>query len=50
MPVAVKVRGALTPPVVGPAIVTERVSALIVIMAEAVAVFAFASVIVSDTV
>ena len=50
MPVAVKVRGALTPPVVGPAIVTERVSGLIVIVEVAVAVFAFASVIVSETV
>ena len=50
MPVAVKVRGTLRPPVVGPAIVTERVSGLIAIVADAVAVFAFASVIVTDTV
>jgi len=46
----VKVRGALRPPVVGPAIVTARTSGLIAIVAEAVAVFAFPSVIVSETV
>ena len=40
----------MRPPVVGPAIVTEIVSGLIAIVAEAVAVFAFASVMVSDTV
>ena len=45
-----KVRGTLRPPVVGPAIVTERISGLIAIVADAVAVFAFASVIVTDTV
>ena len=50
MPVEVKVSGALSPPVVGPAIVTERVSGLIAIVADAVAVLAFASVMVRDTV
>jgi hypothetical protein len=50
LPVAVKVRAALTPPVVGPAMVTARVNGLITMVAVAVAVFALPSVIVTDTV
>ena len=49
-PVAVKVTAVPTVPVVGPPTVTARVSGLIVIVAEAVAVFAFASVIMTETV
>lgn len=50
VPVAVKVRDAPVFPVVGPEIVTESVSALMVIVADIVAVFAFASVTVTETV
>jgi hypothetical protein len=50
VPVAVNVTGAFTPAVVGPAIVTASASGLTTIVAVAVAVFALASVIVTDTV
>jgi hypothetical protein len=49
-PVAVNVTGVPTVPLVGPLIVTARASGLIVIVADAVAVLLFASVIVTDTV
>jgi len=49
-PVAVKVTAVPTVPVVGPAIVTDNGSAAIVTVAEAVAVAALASLIVTDTV
>ena len=50
VPVAVKVRAVFSPPVVGPAMVTDSVSGLIVIVADAVAVFALASVMTTETV
>jgi hypothetical protein len=46
----VKVTGDPELPVVGPPMVTARVRGLIVMVAEAVAVFALESVIVTDTV
>ena len=49
-PVAVKVTEVPTVPVAGPDIVTARASGLIVIDADAVAVFALVSVAVTDTV
>jgi len=49
-PVAVNVTAVPTVPVVGPLIVTARANGLMVIVAEAVAVFAFVSVIVTETV
>ena len=49
VPVAVKVTGVPTPPVVGPETVTASVSGLTVIVADAVAVFALESVIMTDT-
>jgi hypothetical protein len=49
-PVAVKVTVDDTPPVVGPSTVTARVNGLIVIVADAVAVWALESVIVTETV
>jgi len=49
-PDAVKVTEEDTPPVVGPIIVTARVKGLIVIVADAVAVLALASVAVTETV
>ena len=48
--VAVKVTAVPTVPVVGPLIVTARASGLIVMLADAVAVFALVSVTVTDTV
>jgi len=48
-PVAVNVTGVPTPAEVGPATVTASVSGLMVIEAEAVAVFALVSVTVTDT-
>jgi hypothetical protein len=49
-PVAVKVTAVPTVPLAGPAIVTTSGSALMVIVADAVAVAALASVAVTDTV
>ena len=49
-PVAVKVTAVPTVPVVGPLIATARARGLIVIDTDEAAVFAFASVIVTDTV
>jgi hypothetical protein len=50
VPAAVNVTAAPTVPVVGPPIVTASVSGLIMIVAEAVAVFAFPSVMITETV
>jgi len=50
VPVAVNVTGVPTVPVVGPLIVTARASGLIVMLADAVAVFALVSVTVTETV
>jgi len=49
-PAAVKAAAVPTVPVVGPMIATARARGLIVMDADLVAVFAFASVIVTDTV
>ena len=49
-PVAVNVTAVPTVPVVGPLIVTARARGLIVMLAEALAVFALVSVIVTETV
>src|SRR5205807_6874518 len=50
VPVAVNVTAVPTVPIVGPPIVTASVSALIVIVADVVAVLAFASVMITETV
>ena len=49
-PVAVKVTATLGLPVVGPAMVTAKVNGLMTMLAEAVAVLAFESVTVTETV